>query len=59
MIAKEYIPIYIVLIVLTLFYIKDKRKKKNDDNPMNIARVFDSFILIIILLGLIILSIFK
>lgn len=48
MIAKEYIPIYIVLIVLTLFYIKDKRKKKNDDNPMNIARVFDSFILIII-----------
>ncbi len=24
MIAKEYIPIYIVLIVLTLFYIKDK-----------------------------------
>ena len=59
MIAKEYIPIYIVLIVLTLIYIKDKRKKKNDDNPMNIARVFDSFILIIILLGLIILSIFK
>ena len=59
MIAKEYIPIYIVLIVLTLFYIKDKRKKKNDDNPMNIARVLDSFILIIILLGLIILSIFK
>ncbi|ATA70323.1 hypothetical protein CGC57_05095 [Capnocytophaga sputigena] len=59
MIAKEYIPIYIVLIVLTIIYIKDKRKKKNDDNPMNIARVFDSFILIIILLGLIILSIFK
>lgn len=52
MIAKEYIPIYIVLIVLTLFYIKDKRKKKNDDNPMNIARVFDSVILIIILLYL-------
>ncbi len=59
MIAKEYIPIYIVLIVLTLFYIKDKRKKKNDDYPMNIARVFDSVILIIILLVLIILSIFK
>lgn len=59
MIAKEYIPIYIVLIVLTLFYIKDKRKKKNDDNPMNIARVFDSFILIIVLLALIISSIFK
>ena len=59
MIAKEYIPIYIVLIVLTIIYIKDKRKKKNDDNPMNIAMVFDSFILIIILLGLIILSIFK
>ena len=59
MIAKEYIPIYIALIVLTLFYIKDKRKKKNDDNPMNIARVFDSVILIIILLVLIILSVFK
>lgn len=59
MIAKEYIPIYIALIVLTLIYIKDKRKKKNDDNPMNIARVLDSFILIIILLVLIILSIFK
>jgi hypothetical protein len=59
MIAKEYIPIYIVLIVLTLIYIKDKRKKKNDDNPMNIARVFDSFILIIVLLALIISSIFK
>lgn len=28
MIAKEYIPIYIALIVLTLIYIKDKRKKK-------------------------------
>ena len=59
MIAKEYIPIYIALIVLTLIYIKDKRKKKNDDNPMNIARVFDSFILIIVLLALIISSIFK
>lgn len=59
MIAKEYIPIYIALIVLTLFYIKDKRKKKNDDTPMNIARIFDSFILIIVLLVLIILSIFK
>ena len=59
MIAKEYISIYIVLIVLTLIYIKDKRKKKNDDNPMNIARVFDSFILIIVLLALIISSIFK
>lgn len=59
MIAKEYIPIYIALIVLTLIYIKDKRKKKNDDNPMNIARVFDSFILIIVLLVLIISSIFK
>ena len=56
MIAKEYIPIYIALIVLTLIYIKDKRKKKNDDNPMNIARIFDSFILIIVLL---VLSIFK
>ena len=59
MIAKEYIPIYIVLIVLTLIYIKDKRKKKNDDNPMNIARVVESFILIRILLVLIILSVFK
>ena len=59
MIAKEYIPIYIALIVLTLIYIKDKRKKKNDDNPMNIARIFDSFILIIVLLALIISSIFK
>lgn len=28
MIAKEYIPIYIVLIVLTLFYIKDKKRRK-------------------------------
>ena len=57
--AKEYIPIYILLIVLTLIYIKDKRKKKNDDNPMNIARVLDSFILIRVLLALIISSIFK
>ena len=59
MIAKEYIPIYVVLIVFTFIYIKSKKKDKNDNNPMNTARVFDSYILIIILLGLIILSIFK
>ena len=58
MIAKEYIPIYVALIVLALI-IKDKKKKKNDDNPMNTVRVFDSYILIITLLVLIILSIFK
>ena len=28
MIAKEYIPIYVALIVLALIYIKDKKKKK-------------------------------
>ena len=28
MIAKEYIPIYVTLIVLTLIYIKDKKRKK-------------------------------
>ena len=43
----------------TFIYIKSKKKDKNDNNPMNTARVFDSYILIIILLGLIILSIFK
>ena len=59
MIAKEYIPIYSALIVLALIYIKSKKKDKNDDNPMNTARVFDSYILIITFLVLIILSIFK
>lgn len=27
MIAKEYIPIYVALIVLTFIYIKDKKKR--------------------------------
>ena len=52
MIAKEYIPIYAALIVLALIYIKSKKKDKNDDNPMNTARVFDSYILIITFLVL-------
>ena len=40
MIAKEYIPIYVVLIVFTFIYIKSKKRDKNDNNPMNTARVY-------------------
>ena len=61
MIGKEYIIAYILMLILNILYLRDKRKqiKKDNSNPMNYLRLFQSYASLILVSILLLLSIFR
>ena len=61
MIGKEYIMAYILMLILNILYLRDKRKqiKKDNSNPMNYLRLFQSYASLILISILLLLSIFR
>ncbi len=61
MIGKEYIIVYILMLILNILYLRDKRKqiKKDNSNPMNYLRLFQSYASLILISILLLLSIFS
>ncbi|GEM_PF-734010 len=61
MIGKEYIIAYILMLILNILYLRDKRKqiKKDNSNPMNYLRLFQSYASLILISILLLLSIFR
>ena len=61
MIGKEYIIAYILMLILNILYLRDKRKqiKKENSNPMNYLRLFQSYASLILISILLLLSIFR
>lgn len=61
MIGKEYIIAYILMLILNILYLRDKRKqiKKDNSNPMNYLRLFQSYASLILISILLLLSIFS
>ena len=60
MIGKEYIIAYILMLILNILYLRDKRKqiKKDNSNPINYLRLFQSYASLILISILLLLSIF-
>lgn len=60
MIGKEYIILYILVLVFDIWYIlKKKKQMKEDNNPMDYVRLYQAYASFFFITILLILSIFK